>query len=81
MPREAEHEWDRRSLQAMTTWVVVVAWVVFYVIAFATADQRPGPVAAVVQLVVPLLLWALAARLVVAGAFDLGRRPERVRAR
>jgi hypothetical protein len=55
---------DRRRLQTVTTWVVVVVWVVFYVVALATADQLPGPVAAVVWLVVPPLLWVVAARLV-----------------
>jgi hypothetical protein len=56
--------WTRRRLQAVTTSVVVVAWVVFYVIALPTADQPPGPVAAVVGLVVPPLLWGVAARFV-----------------
>ncbi len=49
--------WTRRRLATVTTWVVVVAWVVFYAVALATADELPGPVTAVAQLVVPPLLW------------------------
>jgi hypothetical protein len=56
--------WTRGRVQTVTTGVIVAAWVVFYAIALATADQLPGPVTAVVQLVVPPLLWVLAARLV-----------------
>jgi len=54
--------WTRRRLETITTWVVVVGWVVFYAIALATADQLPGPQAAVTDLVVPPLLWVLAVR-------------------
>jgi hypothetical protein len=43
---------------------VVVGWVVFYAVALATADQLPPPETAVVQLVVPPLLWVAAIRLV-----------------
>ena len=49
--------WTRRRLAIVTTWVVVVAWIVFYAVALANADELPGPVTAVVQLVVPPLLW------------------------
>jgi hypothetical protein len=55
--------WTRRRLQTVTTWVVVVAWVVFYAVALATADTLPPPETAVVQLVIPPLLWVVAARL------------------
>lgn len=56
--------WTRRRVQTVTTWVVVVAWVVFYAVALANADPLPPPETAVVQLVVPPLLWVVAARLV-----------------
>ena len=56
--------WTRRRVQTITTWVVVVAWVVFYAVALANADPLPPPLTAVVQLVVPPLLWVVAARLV-----------------
>jgi hypothetical protein len=56
--------WTRRRLQTVMTWIVVVAWVVFYVVALANADPLPPPETAVVQLVVPPLLWVVAARLV-----------------
>jgi hypothetical protein len=56
--------WTRRRVQTVTTWVVVVGWVVFYAVALATADQLPPPETAVVQLVVPPLLWVAAIRLV-----------------
>jgi hypothetical protein len=60
--------WTRRRVQTGTTWVIVVPWVVFYAVllavALANGDPLPGPVTAVVQLVVPPLLWAIAARLV-----------------
>ncbi len=49
--------WTRHRLATVTTWIVVVAWVVFYAVALATSDHRPGPVTAVAQLVVPPLLW------------------------
>lgn len=54
----------RHRLATVTTCVVVVAWVVFYAVSLARADERPGPVTGAVQLVVPPLLWVLAARLV-----------------
>jgi len=56
--------WTRRRFQTVTTWVVVVAWVVFYAVALANADPLPPLETAVVQLVVPPLLWVVAARLV-----------------
>ena len=56
--------WTRRRVQSLTTWVVVVAWVLFYAVALATADPLPSPETAVAQLVVPPLLWVVAARLV-----------------
>ena len=56
--------WTRRRVETVTTRVIVAAWVVFYAVALATSDQLPGPVTAVVQLVVPPLLWVVAARLV-----------------
>jgi hypothetical protein len=54
----------RRGFQAVTTWVVVVAWVLFYVVALASADPLPPVETAVVQLVVPPLLWEVAVRFV-----------------
>jgi hypothetical protein len=51
-------------VQTVTTWVVVVGWVVFYAVALANADPLPAPETAVVQLVVPPLLWVVTARLV-----------------
>jgi hypothetical protein len=56
--------WTRRRVQTVTTWVVVVGWVVFYAVALATADQLPPAETALVQLVVPALLLVVAARLV-----------------
>jgi hypothetical protein len=56
--------WTRRRVQTVTTWVVVVVWVVFYAVALANADPLPPLETAVVQLVVPPLLWVVAARLV-----------------
>ena len=56
--------WTRRRVQTVATWVVVVAWVVFYAVALANADPLPSLETAVVQLVVPPLLWVVAARLV-----------------
>jgi hypothetical protein len=56
--------WTRRRFQTVTTWVVVVAWVVFYAVALANADPLPPAETAVAQLVVPPLLWVVAARLV-----------------
>lgn len=50
-------KWIRRRFATVITWVVVVTWVVIYSVALASADQPPGPVTAVVQLVVPPLLW------------------------
>jgi hypothetical protein len=56
--------WTRRRVQTVTTWVVVAAWVVFYAVALATADPLPPAETAMAQLVVPPLLWVVAARLV-----------------
>jgi hypothetical protein len=56
--------WTRRRFATVTTWVVVVAWVVFYAVALATADPLPPAETAVAQLVVPPLLGVAAARLV-----------------
>ena len=56
--------WTRRRVQTVATWVVVVAWVVFYAVALVNADPPPPLETAVVQLVVPPLLWVVAARLV-----------------
>lgn len=62
----------RRRLAVVTTWMVVLAWVVFDVVAVVTADQPPGPVTAVAQLVVPPLLWV--ALLQLASAAELAAR-------
>jgi hypothetical protein len=51
-------------VQTVTTWVVVVGWVMFYAVALAHADPLPTLDAAVVQLVIPPLLWVVAVRLV-----------------
>jgi hypothetical protein len=56
--------WTRRRTQTATTWVVVVAWVVFYAVAVANADPLPPPETAIAWLVIPPLLWVVAARLV-----------------
>jgi hypothetical protein len=56
--------WTRRRVQTVTTWVIVAAWVVFYAVALANADPLPPLETAVRQLVVPPLLWVVAARLV-----------------
>jgi hypothetical protein len=56
--------WTRRRFQTLTTWVVVVAWMVFCAVALANADPLPSAETAVAQLVVPPLLWVVAARLV-----------------
>jgi hypothetical protein len=56
--------WTRRTVQTVTTWVVVVAWVVLDGVALANADPLPPLETALVQLVVPPLLWVVAARLV-----------------
>lgn len=56
--------WTRRRVQTVTIWVIVVAWVVFYAVALANADPLPSLETAVRQLVVPPLLWVVAARLV-----------------
>jgi hypothetical protein len=55
--------WTRSRVRTVATWVVVVVWLVFSAVALATADHPPGPVAAVVQLVAPSLLWVVAVRL------------------
>jgi len=64
--------WTRRRLATVTTLVVMVAWVVFYAVALANADQQPGPVTAVVQLVVPPLLWVALLR--ISSAAELAAR-------
>jgi hypothetical protein len=64
--------WTRRGLATVTTGVVGVAWVAFYAAAVANADQLPGPVTAVVQLVVPPLLWV--ALLQIGSAVELAAR-------
>ena len=56
--------WTRRRVQTVTTWVIVVVWVMFYAVALANADPLPPLETAVRQLVVPPLLWVVAARLV-----------------
>jgi hypothetical protein len=56
--------WTRRRVATVTTWVVVVAWVVLYAVALANADPLPPAENAVAQLAVPPLLWVVAARLV-----------------
>ncbi|MFC5803150.1 hypothetical protein [Streptomyces formicae] len=56
--------WTLQRFQTVTTWLVVVAWAVFYAIALVNADPLPTPDTAVVQLVVPPLLWVIAARFV-----------------
>jgi hypothetical protein len=56
--------WTRPRFQTVTTWVVVVAWAVFYAVALATADPLPPAETALAQLVVPPLLLVVAARLV-----------------
>jgi hypothetical protein len=56
--------WTRRRVQTVTTWVVVVAWAVFYAVALVTADPLPPAETALAQLVVPPLLLVVAARLV-----------------
>jgi hypothetical protein len=55
--------WTRRRVQTVTTWAIVVAWVVFYGVALAHADPLPPLETAARQLVVPPLLWVVAARL------------------
>jgi len=52
-----------RIHRRVITWIVVVAWVVFYAVTLANADHLPGPVTAVVQLVVPPLLWVALLRI------------------
>ena len=56
--------WTSRRVQTVTTWVVVVGWAAFYLIALAHADPPPTPDTAVMWLVVPPLLWVVAVRLV-----------------
>ncbi|OHV75206.1 hypothetical protein [Pseudofrankia sp. BMG5.36] len=55
--------WTLRTFQTATTWVIVVVWAVFYGVALAHANPLPAPDTAVVFLVLPPLLWVLAARL------------------
>ena len=68
--------WTRRRVQTVTTWVPVVAWVLFYAVALATADPLPALETAVVQLVVPPLLWVVAARLVLRHGWSGARVPD-----
>jgi hypothetical protein len=56
-------KWTRRTLASTLTWLVVLAWLVFYVIALATSDPLPAWDAAIGWLVVPPLMWVLAVRL------------------
>jgi hypothetical protein len=56
--------WTRRRVQTITTWAIVAVWVGFYAVALAHADPLPPPETAVRQLVLPPLLWVVAARLV-----------------
>ena len=55
--------WTRRRVQTITTWAIVVVWVVIYAVALAHADPLPPPETAVRLLVIPPLLWVVAARL------------------
>jgi hypothetical protein len=55
---------DPTQVQTVTTWVIVVVWVVLYGVALANADPLPPLETAVRQLVVPPLLWVVATRLV-----------------
>jgi hypothetical protein len=55
--------WTRRRVETVATWVVVGAWLVLYAVALATAAYPPGPVAAVVWLVLPPSLVVVAVRL------------------
>ena len=56
--------WTRRRVQIITTWAIVVVWAVIYAVALAHADPLPPPETAVRLLVIPPLLWVVAARLV-----------------
>ncbi|MFD7324857.1 hypothetical protein ACFV9D_27860 [Streptomyces sp. NPDC059875] len=56
--------WTLRRFQTVTTWGVVVAWAAFWIVALALADPLPTPDTAVAFLVLPPLLWVLAARFV-----------------
>jgi hypothetical protein len=59
--------WTRRRFELIATWVPVVVWAVFYVIALAVAVANGDPVppeTALRTLVLPPLLWVLAARIV-----------------
>jgi len=49
--------WTRHKLATVVTWVAVTAWAMSYTVALATAGQPPEPFTAVMQLVVPPLLW------------------------
>jgi hypothetical protein len=56
--------WTLRRVQTITTWAIVVVWVVVYAVALAHADPLPTPETALRLLIVPPLLWVVAARLV-----------------
>jgi hypothetical protein len=68
--------WTRRRVQTITTWVIVVAWVVCYAVTLANADRSPPLETAVRQLAVPPLLWVVAARAGVAPPVVGGRVPD-----
>jgi uncharacterized membrane protein YeaQ/YmgE (transglycosylase-associated protein family) len=59
--------WTRRRFELIVTWVPVVVWAVVYVVALAVALANGDPVppeTALRTLVLPPLLWVVAARLV-----------------
>ena len=59
--------WTRRRFERIATWVPVVVWVVVYVVALAVALANGDPVppeTALRALVLPPLLWVIAARIV-----------------
>ncbi|MDT9687088.1 hypothetical protein Q5762_01735 [Streptomyces sp. P9(2023)] len=56
--------WTLRTFQTVTTCAIATVWAAFFVVALLTADTLPTPDTAVAQLVLPPLLWVLAARFV-----------------
>ncbi|MFF9016852.1 hypothetical protein ACF09C_28265 [Streptomyces sp. NPDC014870] len=56
--------WTLRTFQTVTTCVIAGVWAAVFAVALVTADQLPTPDTAAVQLVLPPLLWVLAARFV-----------------
>jgi hypothetical protein len=56
--------WTLRGFQTVTTGAVVTVWAVFWLIAILKADPLPTPDTAIAFLVLPPLLWTVAARLV-----------------